>query len=131
MEGVKISTPSDFSVSASGAVGRVQWDSTFGIRRTADFGRVQRFIDSEVLRCTEPYVPFRTGMLARTGYTNTEIGSGQVEYGGPYAGRLYRHPEYDFDTSSHADAGAYWFERMKVDHRDDILRGARKEAGAK
>lgn len=27
-----------------------------------------------------------------------------------YARRLYHHPEYNFRTTNHANAGAYWFE---------------------
>jgi len=35
------------------------------------------------------------------------------------------------DKSKHPMAGPFWFERMKADHKEDILEGARKVAGAK
>ena len=34
-------------------------------------GKAQIFVDSEVLRCCDSYVPFRTGMLKRSGITAT------------------------------------------------------------
>ena len=38
-------------------------------------GKVQKFIDSEVLRRCDPYVPMDTGSLKRSGITGTVIGS--------------------------------------------------------
>lgn len=92
-------------------------------------GRVQQFIDSEVLRRSDPYVPFRTGVLKGSGTRNTKLGSGQVIYQTPYAKRLYYNPQYKFEGAPLR--GGYWFERMKADHRDSILRGAAKLAGGR
>ena len=42
-----------------------------------------------------------------------------------------KHPtgrELQYDTSTNALAGPYWFERMKADHIDDIVEEARKVA---
>ena len=41
-------------------------------------GKVQQYIDSEVLRLNEPFVPKDTGELIQSGIKNTEIGSGEV-----------------------------------------------------
>lgn len=92
-------------------------------------GTVQKHIDSEVLRYCSPYVPIKTGTLRRSGTDSTDIGSGEVVYNTPYARQQY------YNTSESRPysplAGAKWFERMKIDHKDDILRSAAKIAGGK
>lgn len=90
-------------------------------------GRVQRFIDSECLRLSEPKVPKDTGALIQSGIINTDIGSGEIKYQTPYARRLYYHPEYNFQQSP--ERGAYWFDRMKQQYKKQILKGASRIAG--
>lgn len=88
-------------------------------------GLVQRTIDSDILRLTEPYVPFDTGMLKDSGITATDIGSGVIVYDTPYARRQY------YENKGNGRRGKLWFERMKADHRDEILRHAAEVAGGK
>ena len=90
-------------------------------------GAVQQFIDSECLRLCEPKIPKDTGALIQSGIINTAIGSGEVKWATPYARRMYYHPEYNFSQSP--ARGAYWFERMKAEHKDEILRNAKRKAG--
>lgn len=92
-------------------------------------GRVQQFIDSEVLRHTDRYVPMDTGTLKGSGIRHTQIGSGEVRYRTPYARRMYYGKHYNFAGAPMR--GSYWFERMKADNKDTILRGAKRVAGAK
>lgn len=96
-------------------------------------GRVQKYIDSEVLRLSDPYIPMLTGALKSSGTRQTRIGSGEVKYKTPYARKQYytnagRGIE---GTSNGGNRGKYWFERMKNDHLDEILDGAAKVAGGK
>ena len=121
------------------------------------YGPVQREIDTAVLDfCEEgryiPASPNRT--LEFSGRLCTEIGSGLVIWGTPYAqyqnggfvmtddlGRTwvgageqkpivhYDRP-LDYDTDRNPNAGPHWFERMKADRLQDILdraRAARKK----
>ena len=92
-------------------------------------GSVQKYVDSEVLRLSSPYVPFQTGMLDKSGILGTDVGSGEVNYIAPYAAAQY----YRTSVSRPYDSqrGAKWFERMKIDHKDEILRGAKKISGGK
>ena len=93
-----------------------------------DNGRVQKYVDSEVLRCTSPYVPFKTGNLDRSGIQGTKIGSGEVNYIAPYAAKQNQTaPSRSYD----AQRGGQFFERMKIDHKREILEGAKKLGGAK
>ncbi len=92
-------------------------------------GRVQQYIDAEVLKKCQPYVPMDTGELIRSGIRNTKIGSGEVIYDTPYA----RHWYYINAQFQGADQrGRLWFERMKQDGgKDAILRGVKRMTGAK
>lgn len=108
---------------------RLIWNPGFGSQRTMCFQNLQSFVDSEVLRYCGPYVPFQTGMLMRSGELGTVIGSGEVSYVAPYAHRLYYGTRFNFDRTTHPNAGALWFARMKIDHKGDILRGAAKLSG--
>ena len=91
-------------------------------------GRVQKFIDSECLRLSTQFAPKDTNMLIESATLNTQIGSGEVRYRTPYARRLYYHPEYNFSQEKNPQAGAYWFERMKAQYKDQILKGAQQIA---
>lgn len=90
----------------------------------------QKILDSEVLRRCDPYVPRYSGRLIDSGVKGTIIGSGKVEYIAPYAiyqyygnkgkGRqgLTKRSKKNYKCLR----GAYWFERMKADQKDDIFR---------
>lgn len=99
---------------------KIKWDSKlkFDITTTRFLkqrnlelgGRVQQYIDTAVLRLMEPYVPFRTGALTRSGQTLSQIGSGIIRYkpvvpgsrtNKSYAARLYYHPEFNFNRAFH------------------------------
>lgn len=115
-------------------------------------GRVQKYIDNEVLRRNAPYVPHATGTLQDSGRTATVIGSGEVVYNTPYARYLYYERLMVSPTTGSAWAkknekkvltpvkltyhgggkrGGFHFERMKADHGKDILRNAANMAGGK
>lgn len=115
-------------------------------------GPIQQFIDSEVLRLMVPYTPMDTGAMIQSAIAGTVIGSGKIEYNSPYARYLYYGEVYGpnipkkengiivgywsppkkqptgrpltYSTERHPLAGKLWFERMKADHKDDILKGA-------
>jgi len=95
-------------------------------------GRVQRYIDSEVLRLSEQFVPKDMGELISSGIRNTKIGSGKVVYNTVYARRWYYRNTTDDGTPVHFNEapqrGSYWFERMKQQYRQQILEGATREA---
>lgn len=100
----------------------------FGREMSGRFSRAQKFIDSEVLRLCDPRVPFRTGMLKRSGTLGTVVGSGLVRYNAPYARRNY----YDnkgngIQGRNHGGIrGRLWFEDMKNENLPDIIKGARR-----
>lgn len=112
-------------------------------------GRVQKFVDSECIRQMSPYTPDLGGMMEKSVVTGTVIGSGLVSYNSPYArfqyyGKVMIDPntgstwaplygkkitterELEYNKSRHPLAGKKWFERMKADKTESILRGCKK-----
>ncbi len=90
-------------------------------------GRVQRVVDSDVIRLTDNYVPMDSGELKRSATNFTKLGSGEVRYVTPYARRQY----YENAGKSGGLRGKMWFHRSKADNKKAILTSAIKEAGAK
>lgn len=94
-------------------------------------GKVQKYIDSNVVSYCDKYVPFLSGLLKRA--IGTVYGSGYVRYN-----TVYAKPQYYGNAgmgrggmSRGGLRGRLWFERMKAAHKSDILNGAAKLAGAK
>lgn len=92
-------------------------------------GRVQKFVDSEVIRYCDSKVPFRTGVLKDSALTASVVGEGLVVYSAPYARKMYFNPQFSFNEAP--ERGAYWFERTMAEHKDDIVRGAAALAGGR
>lgn len=108
---------------------KIQWAKDFAKTRANRFSLSQKFLDSEVLRTTAPYVPHVTGMLETSGTLGTVIGSGEVVYSSPYAAAQY----YNTAQSRPYDEqrGSMWFERSKADHKNEWINGAAKIIGGK
>lgn len=110
----------------------ITFSPNFADNAEKKFERTQKYIDSEVLRLSEPYVPKRTGKLIESGISGTVIGSGVVEYTAPYAKeQYYTNAGRGMDGLNAAHSakglrGAFPFERMKADHGDEIIEGAKK-----
>jgi hypothetical protein len=113
---------------------RLVFRSDFHAETEQGFARAQKYVDSEVLRLSDPYVPFDTGMLKKSGISGTVLGSGVVEYTAPYARLQYytnagRGKQGVTKQNTHnykCLRGKLWFERMKADHKDEILNGLKK-----
>ena len=81
--------------------------------------KVQKFVDSEVIRRMDPYTPFDRGNLKGAAIKNhTVIGSGLIKQKAKYARRQY------YEHKGDGRRGRKWFERMKVNHKESILKGA-------
>lgn len=91
----------------------------------------QKFIDSEVLRLSEPFTPLLTSMLIKSGTLGTDIGSGKVSWIAPYAKWQYYRGRRPGSQQAGPLRGRYWFERMKEIHGQKIIKGAKKLAGGK
>lgn len=125
-DSIHITTPAGMRVHTGSFAAELKWNPV-GSRFTGSLSHAQSFVDSEVLWLSSPYVPFRTGMLEKSGILGTEIGSGEVRWTAPYAAAQY----YNTADTRRYDPmrGGHWFERMKIDHGDGIIRGAKKLGG--
>jgi hypothetical protein len=106
----------------------LEWNTNFKPKWQKRYSNAQKFVDSEVLRLCEPYVPLLTGMLIKSGILGTEIGSGLVRWIAPYARYQYY---LDRKTKSQTGPlrGSLWFHRMKAAHGRKIVKTAKKIAG--
>lgn len=90
------------------------------------YAQAQKFLDSEVLKDSAPYVPMRTGNLMISGQTGTVIGSGEVVYNAPYAKRMYYGTHFHFSKDKHPQACAQWFEKSKAVKKEAWIGGVNK-----
>lgn len=115
-------------------------------------GNVQKLIDVECMRYMSDYMPRRqAGELGHMMVMSTVIGSGEINIPGPYAHYLHEGILYVSPTTGSAWAkkdeikvpavpgkeltyagapmrGKKFFDRMKADHKDDILQAAQAMA---
>lgn len=129
-------------------------DAMMKERGLGEMGKVQKYVDQEVIRLMGPYTPYDTGILEGAATRGTKIGTGEINQIAPYARFQYygkvmvssitgspwamrgekkvlTDRDLVHDTSKHPMAGPFWFERMKADKKDELLEGARKVAGVK
>ena len=126
---------------------KLVWKSTFGKENTERFSTVQKYVDSECIRRMVPYTPMRTGILAKGAVLGTNIGSGEIHYNIPYAryqyygklmvssitgsafaargeSKVLSEKDLVYNKARHPLAQRLWFETMKHNHKEQILRGA-------
>jgi hypothetical protein len=136
----RIDTPRGSVVKTKDGVARLIWNPDFQPNWQHRYTKAQMYVDNEVLRLSDPYIPFQSGMLKKSGILGTEIGSGTVVWNAPYARYLYYGKAMGGVAPKHVlnknltyhgapQRGAFWFERMKADKGKQILRGAARLAG--
>jgi len=72
-------------------------------------GRVQTFIDSEMARLADPYVPSDTAYTRKSVFERTDFGSGLIRYAVYYPG-MYTNVTPEFQDAPMR--GAWWMHRM-------------------
>ena len=128
---IEIRTPRGWIYVTPEGKAELTWNPNFKPKWHKQYSDAQVFVDSQVLRLCEPYVPFLTGMLMHSGTLGTEIGSGMVQWIAPYARYQYYMVNRKKVNERKPLAGSFWFERMKEVHGRAILAGARRIAAGK
>ncbi|MDD2921471.1 MAG: hypothetical protein PHQ36_04225 [Anaerolineales bacterium] len=123
----RIDTPRGSVFIGKNGKAKLEFNTNFQRKWQGNYSAAQAFVDSEVLRLSEPFTPLLTSMLIKSGILGTDIGSGTVEWIAPYAKAQYYRPR--IGTQTGALRGGFWFERMKAIHRNRIIEGARRIAG--
>ncbi len=126
---------------------KLVWKSTFGKENTERFTTVQKYVDSECIKLMVPYTPMRNGILQKGAVLGTKIGSGEIHYSIPYAryqyygklmvssitgsafaargeSKVLTEKDLVYNKARHPLAQRLWFETMKHNHKEQILRGA-------
>lgn len=117
-------SPVFFGSREAGITTRLRWNPIYQGKISDAFNRAQSFADSEVLRLSAPYIPFRSGTLQKSGPLNTVIGSGKVEQKTPYARKMWV-GSYNFHGAP--KRGSYWAVRMLNEGgREKIVRGVKR-----
>lgn len=132
----------------------LKWNATFSTRKNKDFSNAQGYIDSECIRLMRPYTPMKNGILYKSATLGTAIGDGEIHQVAPYAryqyygllmvssktgssyategeNKVMTSTPLNYSKARHPQAGKMWFERMKADKKQIILRGAARMAGGK
>ena len=148
----KINQPIDFKSEQYKIDCELAWKKTFGKERTQQFNDAQAFIDNECIRLMVPYTPALNNILYKSPTLGTVIGSGEIYYLSPYAryqyygklmvssvtgsafavggeSKVLTDVDLVHNTVRHPLAGPFWFERMKEDKGEQILKGAAKITG--
>lgn len=91
-------------------------------------GEIQRYIDTEVLKGIEPYIPYDEGQLTSSAISNTVIGSGLIIWDTPYAKNLFygktkNGQDMVYQQQIHPLAGRNWTERYKADQMETLREG--------
>jgi hypothetical protein len=124
-----IETPRGKIILGTNGKAELKWNANFAPKYTRRYSRAQKFVDSEVLRLSEPFTPLLTGTLIRTGILGTDVGSGKVSWIAPYARRQYYNGRAPGESKTGPLRGRFWFERMKEVHGKTIIAGAKKMVG--
>jgi hypothetical protein len=124
----RIETPRGSVFVTPAGKAQLVWNTNFQPKWQGHYSVAQKFVDSEVLRNCEPFVPLKTGMLIKSGILGTIIGSGLVSWIAPYAKPQYylRHRR---PSQTGPLRGSFWFERAKAVYKHAWIAGARKLAG--
>lgn len=143
----KIRQPKNAEIKADKAKVNLVWKQTFSRENTTRFSNVQKFVDSECIRLMVPYTPMRNGILMKNAVLGTKIGSGRIFYTSPYArfqyygkvmvssvtgspfarkgeSKVLTNKGLVYSTALHPKAQRLWFEAMKAEKKQQILRGA-------
>lgn len=122
-----IATPNGVIVIGPGGMAELTFTTHFN-RFQNNYTAAQKFVDSEVLRLCESYIPLLTSMLIKSGVLGTDVGSGEVSWITPYAHAQYHSPRKPGSVTGPL-RGPQWFARMFAASGKQIIAGAKKLAG--
>ena len=142
-----IRQPKDVTFKSGNTQMNLSWNRSFARSANGSFSDVQKYIDSECIRLMVPYTPMQNGILSKGAVLGTKIGSGEIHYTMPYAryqyygklmvssvtgsafakmgeSKVLTDKDLTYSKAKHPLAQSLWFEAMKHNHKEQILRGA-------
>jgi hypothetical protein len=95
-----------------------EWERQFADKQVTALEQTAAALYSDLV--LSQTVPFDTGSLQNVltypDYTAAKDGTIRLVSSGPYARRLYYHPEYNFRTDKNPFAGGRWFDPYMAGH---------------
>lgn len=142
-----IRQPKDVTFKSGNTQMNLSWNRSFARSANGSFSDVQKYIDSECINLMVPYTPTRNGILQKGAVLGTKIGSGEIHYIIPHAryqyygklmvssitgsafatrgeSKVLTEKDLVYNKARHPLAQRLWFETMKHNHKEQILRGA-------
>ena len=111
---------------------KVEWNPDVVLKRFESRAKLaQTFLDTQVMKDSDKFVPYRSGTLARSVQTATDPGSGRITWDTPYAHRMYVGDRFHFTKDTHPSAGSRWFEVAKEKRLPVWVDGVQKILGGK
>lgn len=130
---------------------KFKWNPAFENQQNKDFEKAQKYVDSECVRLMVPYTPMKNGPLYKSAKASTP---GKIIQTAPYAryqyygllmvssktgssyategeSKVMTSTPLNYSMARHPQSGKMWFDRMKADKKQVILRGAARMAGGK
>lgn len=123
-----IQTPKGAIFQTPNGKAELKFNNNFRADHQADYTRAQKFLDNEILRGCEPYIPLLTGTLIKSGILGTDVGSGFVQWIAPYAKAQYYSPRSPGSQTGPL-RGPEWFERWKAVDGPRTVAQAKRIAG--
>ena len=100
----------------------------FTVKSEKNFSQAQKHVDTEVVRLLEDYTPIAMKRFKNRGKMSK---AHKIEKPGviintePTARKEY-YTNRGLSSKDGHNRGKFWLERMKADHKDDILKGIKK-----
>lgn len=92
---------------------RFRWNRNGPAHRLPDrLTMAHAALDSQIMKDTDPFVPFRTGATASSPMRGSDVG--QIRYTTPYANRIYYGENFNFRRTFHPQATHHWLEVSKA-----------------
>lgn len=91
-------------------------------------GETQKFFTQEVYRLSDPYTPFRTGVLKQGAVT---LGNSYIDYNASYAERMWNAVGKNINYQGAPMRGKMWTMRMWADRKEEIIQSLLRKAGLK
>lgn len=88
--------------------------------------RAQFYLDQQVLKDSNYYIPKNEGYLEKSGILHSKIGEGKIIWNTPYARRLFYGTGYKFSKDKNPNASALWYYAAESQHKYDWYRIAQQ-----
>ena len=90
----------------------IRWNDAKILERTGLFKKAHAALDAQIIKDTDPFVPFKTGMTASSVVRSSTLGA--IRYTTKYARSIYYGMNLNFNRAKHPQAGPKWFEKSKA-----------------